>query len=158
MTLKTKHFENVSDQRLAIIAEAREWLGTKYHHQADLKQVGCDCVGLVTGVGCVLGLMDFDKTSEAWKRYAGYSMMPDPLKMRQGLNDFLHMIPKDDAMPGDILWFRTGTVPQHLAILTDTGTIIHAFRQKQMVIETRMIQFLTDARMLAAWRYPKLED
>ena len=33
-----------------IIAEARSWIGTPYRHQASLKGVGCDCLGLVRGV------------------------------------------------------------------------------------------------------------
>jgi len=34
----------------AIVSEAREWLGTPWQHQASLKGVACDCVGLVRGV------------------------------------------------------------------------------------------------------------
>jgi NlpC/P60 family putative phage cell wall peptidase len=33
-----------------IVAEARSWIGTPYHHQASLKGVGCDCIGLVRGI------------------------------------------------------------------------------------------------------------
>jgi NlpC/P60 family putative phage cell wall peptidase len=36
--------------RQTIIAEARAWIGTPYHHQAARKGVGCDCLGLVRGV------------------------------------------------------------------------------------------------------------
>jgi cell wall-associated NlpC family hydrolase len=36
--------------RTHIVALAREWLGTPYHHQASLKGVGTDCVGLVRGI------------------------------------------------------------------------------------------------------------
>ena len=36
--------------RTDIIAEARAWIGTPYRHQASLKGVGCDCLGLVRGV------------------------------------------------------------------------------------------------------------
>ncbi|HVV42913.1 MAG TPA: hypothetical protein VHC94_17820 [Nitrobacter sp.] len=36
--------------RDAIVAEARAWIGTRYRHQASLKGVGCDCLGLVRGV------------------------------------------------------------------------------------------------------------
>jgi NlpC/P60 family putative phage cell wall peptidase len=37
-------------ERAAIIAEARSWIGTPYHHQASVKAIGCDCLGLVRGV------------------------------------------------------------------------------------------------------------
>jgi cell wall-associated NlpC family hydrolase len=33
-----------------IIAIARSWLGTPYHHQASVKGVGTDCIGLVRGI------------------------------------------------------------------------------------------------------------
>ncbi len=33
-----------------IISETLSWLGTPYRHQASLKGVGCDCLGLVRGV------------------------------------------------------------------------------------------------------------
>lgn len=40
----------VCSTRAAIVAEARGWIGTPYRHQASLKGVGCDCLGLVRGV------------------------------------------------------------------------------------------------------------
>lgn len=33
-----------------IVAAARGWIGTPYQHQASLKGVGADCLGLVRGV------------------------------------------------------------------------------------------------------------
>jgi NlpC/P60 family putative phage cell wall peptidase len=38
------------DLRDMIVQEARGWIGTPYMHQASLKGVGCDCLGLVRGV------------------------------------------------------------------------------------------------------------
>ena len=37
-------------RRARIVAAARSWLGTPYHHQASLRGVGCDCLGLVRGI------------------------------------------------------------------------------------------------------------
>lgn len=34
----------------AVVAEALSWVGTPYRHQAALKGLGCDCLGLVRGV------------------------------------------------------------------------------------------------------------
>ena len=33
--------------RAAVVAAAREWIGTPYHHMADIKGVGCDCAMLL---------------------------------------------------------------------------------------------------------------
>ena len=38
------------ERRAAVIAAARVWIGTPYRHQASLKGVGCDCLGLIRGV------------------------------------------------------------------------------------------------------------
>lgn len=35
--------------REQVIAEARTWLGTLWHHQASVQRVGCDCIGFVRG-------------------------------------------------------------------------------------------------------------
>jgi len=37
-------------EREIIISAARGWLGTPYHHQASVKRVGCDCLGLIRGI------------------------------------------------------------------------------------------------------------
>ena len=36
--------------REAIVTAARGWLGTPYHHQASVKGVGSDCLGLIRGI------------------------------------------------------------------------------------------------------------
>ncbi len=61
-------------ERGALVAAARGWLGTPFHHQASVKGVGCDCVGLIRGVAAELG-MSQGTTEEA--RYQGYSRSPD---------------------------------------------------------------------------------
>ena len=33
-----------------VVRVARGWIGTPYHHQASLRGVGTDCLGLVRGV------------------------------------------------------------------------------------------------------------
>ena len=49
--------------RKDIVAETRDWIGTPYRHQASLKGVGCDCLGLVRGVWRnVIGLPTLSKT------------------------------------------------------------------------------------------------
>ncbi|PZR50640.1 MAG: peptidase P60, partial [Stutzerimonas stutzeri] len=35
-------------ERVLVLAEG--WIGTPYRHQASLKGVGCDCLGLISGI------------------------------------------------------------------------------------------------------------
>jgi cell wall-associated NlpC family hydrolase len=46
------------EARAAVVAEARSWLGTPYHHAADVKSAGVDCAMLLVRVYCDLGLVE----------------------------------------------------------------------------------------------------
>jgi NlpC/P60 family putative phage cell wall peptidase len=111
--------------RIALVAEARSWIGTPYRHQASLKGVGCDCLGLVRGVWrhCI------GAEPEAPPPYA-----PDWAEARSdealAAAALRHLVPVDrDAFAaGDVLLFRwrRGCVAKHAAIAGDAGTMIHA--------------------------------
>lgn len=108
-----------------IVAEARSWIGTRYQHQASLKGVGCDCLGLVRGVwrNCI------GSEPEAPPPYA-----PDWAEARgeEALAQaaLRHLVPIGiDAFGcGDVLLFRwrDGFVAKHAAIASGEGTMIHA--------------------------------
>jgi NlpC/P60 family putative phage cell wall peptidase len=111
--------------RAAIVAEARTWIGTPYRHQASLKSVGCDCLGLVRGV---------------WRAVCGAEPEPVPAyapdwaeaSRREALAQAAerHLIEIDPAQfqPGDVLLFRwrNGFVAKHAAIVTAPDRMVHA--------------------------------
>lgn len=110
--------------RNRIIAAARSWLGTPYLHQASLKHVGCDCLGLLRGV---------------WREVEGAEPERPPpyapdwaeaLKdERMLLAAARHLIPvAGEPLPGDVLFFRwRDHLPaKHCAILTTPAAMIHA--------------------------------
>src|SRR5690242_19627593 len=88
--------------RSDIIAEARSWIGTPYRHQASLKGVGCDCLGLVRGVWRTL-------LGEEPERAPPYS--PDWAEalqqetLAQAAARHLVPIARDQVLPGDVLLF-----------------------------------------------------
>jgi NlpC/P60 family putative phage cell wall peptidase len=111
--------------RAAVVAEALDWIGTPYRHQASLKGVGCDCLGLVRGV---------------WRAVVGPEPEPPPPYTpdwaEAGGKDALieaaarHLLPlaPGAAEPGDVLVFRwrPGVPAKHLGILVDPGRFVHA--------------------------------
>jgi NlpC/P60 family putative phage cell wall peptidase len=111
--------------RAAIVAEARAWIGTPYRHQASLRGVGCDCLGLVRGVwrNCI------GDEPEAPPPYA-----PDWAEAKGdetlAAAALRHLVPRalDDLKPGDVLLFRwrDGFVAKHVAIAAGERTMIHA--------------------------------
>lgn len=108
-----------------IIAEARTWLGTPFHHQGRVKGAGVDCIGLVIGVQHALGLSDYD--------YGNYGRIPNPVVMGRELR--ANMLPVPAVEPGTVLWFAFSAAPMHLGIVTDTG-LIHAYARAGRVVET----------------------
>jgi NlpC/P60 family putative phage cell wall peptidase len=144
--------------REQIIAEARRWVGTPYHHQAALIGVGCDCVGLIRGVGHSTGAMPLDP--DGWRQFAGYGRLPNPRRMKEGMERFLVPAP---GLPqiADIAWLQwRADLPMHLAILaTDTRgglTLIHSYSEAGCVVEHGMTPEWHN-RVLSWWRYPNVE-
>ncbi len=137
-----------------VASTARSWLGTPWRHQAAMKGLGCDCVGLVRGVGVECGFMT-DPVEEESRPFRGYSVVPHPPTMKRGLDLFLCRLPSiRDARQGDVLWFRIGGRPQHLGILVDNGGLmVHA------AVGHGVIEHLIDPQKwaklaVAAWRFP----
>ena len=144
--------------REQIVSEARRWIGTPYHHQAALCGVGVDCVGLIRGVGHATGALPED--AEAWDRFGGYSRVPNPNRMGEGMRLFLR--PLDfDPQEGDIAWLHWRVdLPMHLAILASDHrgglTLIHSYSEAGGVVEHGLTpEWL--ARVHSWWRYPDLE-
>ena len=138
--------------REAFVAAARGWLGTPFHHQAAVRQVGCDCIGLIRGVTAELGLSQ-GTVGDAC--YQGYSHVPDPRLLLRGLGENLTRVRGGlaKALPGDILLFRIDKDPQHLALKTDAG-MIHGYARKLRVVE-HGIDDTWRARFVSAWRLPE---
>lgn len=108
-----------------IVDAARLWLGTPYHHQASLRAVGCDCLGLVRGVWRDL-LGQEPETPPPYSPYWAESLC------RETLADaaLRHLLPVavEAVRPGDVLLFRwrEHLPAKHCAILSQPDRIIHA--------------------------------
>lgn len=138
-----------------IVAEAMNWIGTPYRHQASLKGAGCDCLGLVRGV---------------WREVIG----PEPEAPPAYTPDWAEALGEETLLAaarrhlaeiapgaadiGDVLVFRmaAGVPAKHCAIQTAPGRIVHAYWGRA-VAETRMTDWWT-RRIAAAFRFPGIED
>jgi NlpC/P60 family putative phage cell wall peptidase len=109
-----------------IIALARDWLGTPYHHQASLKCVGCDCIGLVRGIWRELYGAEAPEALPAYTRDWAEAQGRETLI--EAARRHLIEIPRFEARPGDVLIFRwrRDSLAKHCAILSKPTAIIHA--------------------------------
>lgn len=135
-----------------VIVLAREWLGTPYHHQASVKGVGCDCLGLVRGVW--RGLYGFEAV-----QVPAYSPDWGDCSDRQSLLEagrcYLQEIAIDDLAPGDVfaIRWRGAKSAKHLGILTSETRFIHAYEKCGVVEAVLSPQW---RRMIAgAFRFPQ---
>ncbi len=138
--------------RAEIADEARTWIGTAHHHHAFRKGIGCDCIGLIRGIGDATKAFEYDASSFRVRQFSGYSRQPNPRVMYAALQEFLTKIDKREAGVGDILWFRIGLTAQHLGILIEPGIVVHADLMHERVVD-HSVRFM---RIVAAFRYPNL--
>lgn len=130
--------------REEVCGEARAWIGTPWKHLGRTRH-GIDCVGLVVQVCRVLGLSDYD--------LAAYPREP---KGPEFLQHFLkaggRRLPLDNAMPGDLILFREGRFPCHVAIVVDGRSgpaIVHAHATRRKVLEEPLAGEWMDKRLAA---------
>lgn len=108
-----------------VVAAARRWIGTPYHHQASRIGVGADCLGLIRGVWREVYGADAE-TPPGYSRDWGEASGEETL-LEAALR---HLVPRGREAPelGDVLIFRMrpGAVAKHAAVLATPDTMIHA--------------------------------
>ncbi len=112
--------------RAAVIACARDWLGTPYRHQASVRGVGCDCLGLVRGIWRALVGAEPEATppyTPDWAERAATETLRDAAARHMA------SLPLTEAQPGDVLLFRMNAdaPAKHAAILSAPDRLIHAY-------------------------------
>lgn len=138
-----------------VVALARSWVGTPYHHQASLKGIGADCLGLVRGVWRDLYGRDPDVTADYsadWAEASGIETM------LEGAARHLIECDAQRLAPGDVVVFRlrAGTVAKHAAIVASETTMIHAM-EGGPASEVALTAWWR-RRIAGAFRFPPVED
>lgn len=146
-----------------IQTEARRWVGTPYHPELHrgMIGVGCDCVGLIIGVGVALGFMPDDYMLEKPWESTGGAVATVIEHWRDELRKYATEIP--EAEPGCVVLFeRAGLLP-HCGIVTeiDYGSgivalgLVHAYNPDDKVIEQRLDE-RWQRRIDTCWRFKVL--
>jgi cell wall-associated NlpC family hydrolase len=126
-----------AEQRALVVAEARRWIGTPYHHAADVRGAGVDCGMLIVRVFVDTGLcVPFDPRPYAqdWhlhrndERYLGFV--------------FDRCCEIEEPNLGDIIVFRYGRCYSHGGIVTRLRPLsfIHAHLPARCVLEEGLVE------------------
>lgn len=137
--------------RQAVLAEAREWIGTPYQHQASVKGAGCDCLGLIRGVWRAL----YGGEPEAAPAYTpDWAERAGEETLLAAAQRHLLELPIAQASPGDVLLFRMDaqSPAKHAAILDEDGRLIHAYWGRA-VVRSRFAPWWR-ARCAGAFAFP----
>ncbi len=122
--------------REAAIAEAREWVGTPYHHRARVKGAGVDCLMLLAEVyerAGVFARMGIDPAQIVIPEY------PADIMLHRSEETYLDGIRQYatevmEPAPGNIVLWKFGRIYSHAALIVDWPVIIHAHRPEKMVV------------------------
>lgn len=112
-----------------LVAEARTWIGTPYAHQAAVKGVATDCLGLI------LGLWEFRYGMPAQNvpvYSADWGEPQQDERLWQSAKDHFSDVSDQPIAPGQVVLFRMrdGWIAKHLGLVAEVGqmpTFIHAY-------------------------------
>ncbi len=141
--------------RAAIVSEAVSWLGTPYRHQASLKGVGCDCLGLIRGVWRALFGAEPEQLvpyTPDWAEASGEETLA--MAARRHLEE----ISVEAAAPGDVLLFRWrfGLPAKHAGVLIEPRRFVHA--HQGAAVATAAYSRWWRERAAYAFRFPSMAD
>jgi NlpC/P60 family putative phage cell wall peptidase len=138
-------------EHVLLIAES--WIGTSYRHQASLKGVGCDCLGLVRGIWRELYGHEPELPppyAPDWAERSGEDRLMDA-----ALRHFGPPLPSAEALPGDLLLFRwrPQLAAKHAGILSAERQFIHAYEQAAVIASPLVPSWRR--RIAAVFRFPE---
>lgn len=112
----------------AMIAFARECIGTPFAHQARIPHVGLDCAGLV--------VLSVRAAGGEIKDQTNYSRIPDG-SFKVAIEEHCDKIGFEDLRPGDFVTFKFEKRHQHIGIISgiEPLTMIHSWAQMRKVTE-----------------------
>ena len=119
-------------RRDEFVEVARTWVGVPWC-KVGTRRDGVNCLGLPVGAARELGGLE-DLVDKATP-YANFTRPPVYGEMLRRMKEHLRVVPRADVLPGDILLFRLNDDPQHVALVTGGGMILHSHRKPGMVRE-----------------------
>jgi NlpC/P60 family putative phage cell wall peptidase len=137
-----------------ILNAAADWIGTPYSHQASLKGVGCDCLGLIRGIWRELYSEEPEEPgpyAPDWAERSGTERLAEA-----ALRHFGPPIARDEMREGDVLLFRfrPEVAAKHLGILAGEGRFIHAYEQAGVISSALVPSWAR--RIAAVHRFPEI--
>jgi cell wall-associated NlpC family hydrolase len=133
---------NIESERQAVVAEARSWLRTPYHHMGRVKGGGVDCATLLAEVYARAGVapaLEIPFYPPDWHLHRNAERY---LEFILGHAQEIAGLPA----PGDVALWRFGKCFSHGGIVVDWPLIIHAYSGKGCVHKAAWLSRLSEGR------------
>jgi cell wall-associated NlpC family hydrolase len=133
--------------RAAVVAAARSWLRTPWHHGQAVRGAGVDCARLLRAVYVEAGLVpDFalDSYPPDWMLHRDDERF---IEIVRG-----HCVRVPQPLPGDLALWRYFRCFSHGGIVTGWPMVVHAHRPDRMVVETSALERPLAGRPVQFWR------
>ena len=136
-----KKKQESSVNSITVVNSARTWIGTPFHLQGRIKNVGCDCIGFILGVAREVSAISIvSKLDLNLYDVFSYHWLKDGLLLKKCIKKHLKMVAKRPIMVGNILLFQFTKRQFHLSIVSeiiDTSfiRIIHSCLSAGKVVE-----------------------
>lgn len=133
--------------RARILAAARSWLRTPWHHRARVKGAGVDCAQLLIAVYAEAGLIAEFETGD----------YPPDWMLHRSEERFLAFVRQyadqvEAPLPGDLALYFVGHCFSHGALVVAWPAIIHASNRDRNVCEADGTQGWLAERDVQFWR------
>lgn len=115
--------------RAAVVAEARTWLQTPWHHRARVRGAGVDCIQFLIAVYNACGLCPDIDTGDY---PPDWMLHRDEERLLEGLRQYAVEI-ESPAM-GDIIVYKFGRCFSHAGIVSGPREIVHAYLEERAVV------------------------
>lgn len=123
----------LTDLQAAVLAEARTWLATPWHHEGRVKAAGVDCAMLLV---CVFEAVGAIPHIDPRPYPIDHMLHSDQERFLGWLGRYADPVTTGDPQPADVVVYRVGRCFSHGAIVTQWPQIIHAFRDERAVVTT----------------------
>jgi cell wall-associated NlpC family hydrolase len=133
-------------QRICVVAEARTWLRTPYHHHARIKGVGVDCAQILCAVYEAAGVVPHVEPGN----------YPHDWHLHRGEEQYIGWLERCGAhevqapAPGDVALFKFGRCWSHGGIYTGGVQVVHAYINLG-VVQTRLTEAPLSGREPRYW-------
>lgn len=138
--------------RAAVVAAARSWRRTPYHHASAVKGAGVDCAFLLIEAFSEAGVIERftpDPYPPDWHLHRSEELYVQTIERFASEFDWRQHTPQ----PGDIVVWKYGRTFSHGGIVSEWPNVVHAFAPYRMVDETPVPGSPMDGREMRAFSF-----